>query len=84
MDGSAFINAVRAKAIAGAALDVFETEPLPSDDPIWGLENVIVSPHSSAVYADWAMQSFELFIDNLKRRQAGESLTNIVNPVRGY
>lgn len=84
LDDAALINAMRAGTIAGAALDVFETEPLPFDDPIWALENVIVSPHASAVYADWVMQSFELFIDNLRRWQTGAPLKNIVNPVRGY
>ncbi|WP_306115809.1 MULTISPECIES: D-2-hydroxyacid dehydrogenase [unclassified Roseovarius] len=84
MDDAALINAMRTKTIAAAALDVFEAEPLPFDDHMWGLENVILSPHCSAVYADWAMQSFELFIENLRRWQAGEPLKNIVNPERGY
>ncbi|MEO3413192.1 D-2-hydroxyacid dehydrogenase [Roseovarius sp. CAU 1744] len=84
LDDAALVNAMRAGTIAGAALDVFETEPLPFDSHVWGLENVIVSPHCSAVYAEWAMQSFELFIDNLRRWQNGETLKNIVNPVRGY
>lgn len=84
LDDAALVNAMRAGTIAAAALDVFEVEPLPFDDQIWGLENVIVSPHCSAVYADWAMQSFELFIENLGRWQAGEPLRNIVNPMRGY
>ena len=84
LDDAALINAMRAETIAAAALDVFETEPLPFDSHIWGLENVIVSPHSSAVYEEWAMESFELFLENLNRWRAGEALTNIVNPVRGY
>lgn len=84
LDDAALVNAMRTNAIAGAALDVFEKEPLPAESPIWDLENVIVSPHSSAVYAEWAMQSFERFIDNLSRWEAGDMLQNIVNPVRGY
>lgn len=84
LEDAALVNAMRNGAIAAAALDVFETEPLPADSPIWDLENVIVSPHSSAVYSEWAMQSFERFIENLGRWEAGEALRNIVNPVRGY
>ena len=84
LDDAALVNAMRAETIAAAALDVFETEPLPFDSQIWGLENVIVSPHSSAVYEEWAMESFELFLENLKRWRAGDALTNIVNPVQGY
>lgn len=84
MEDAALINAMRGGAIAGAALDVFETEPLPPESPIWDLERVILSPHCSAVYAEWAMQSFELFLENVRRWRAGEALTNIVNPARGY
>ncbi len=84
LDDAALINAMRAGAIAGAALDVFETEPLPFDSLLWGLNNVIISPHCSAVYAEWAMQSFELFLENLARWQAGTPLKNIVSPARGY
>ena len=84
LDGAALINAMRAGTITGAALDVFETEPLPFDHQLWGLENVIISPHCSSVYAEWAMQSFELFLENLKRWRAGEALINVVNPARGY
>ena len=84
VDGAALINAMRANAIAGAALDVFETEPLPIDSPIWTLPNVIVSPHCSGVYAEWTMQSFDLFLENLRRWQANQPLNNIVDPERGY
>lgn len=84
IDSSALINALRNHAIAAAALDVFETEPLPPESPFWGLENVILSPHCSSVYKGWDMASFDLFLDNLARWQRGEPLFNIVSPVRGY
>ena len=84
VDGAAVVNAMRSGAIAGAALDVFDPEPLPYDSLIWDLENVIISPHCSSVYSEWAMQSFELFIENLKRWRNGEDLHNIVDPGRGY
>lgn len=80
----ALVNALRSGAIAHAALDVFSTEPLPEVSPVWTLENAIISPHCSAVYDDWAMHSFEMFLDNLRRWRAGEPLINIVDPARGY
>lgn len=80
----AMINALRNGSIAAAALDVFEEEPLPKDSPIWALDNVILSPHCSAVYEEWAMQSFEMFIDNLRNWRAGKPLFNVVDPARGY
>ncbi|UXX81847.1 D-2-hydroxyacid dehydrogenase [Roseovarius pelagicus] len=84
VDGDALVNAIRGGAIAAAALDVFEPEPLPADHPIWGLDNVIVSPHCSAVYEGWNEASFELFLKNLERWRKGETLHNMVSPERGY
>ncbi|RKF13407.1 D-2-hydroxyacid dehydrogenase [Roseovarius spongiae] len=84
VDGAALVNALRGGAIAAAALDVFDPEPLPVDSPIWDLENVLISPHCSAVYEGWGMASLELFIDNLARWRRGETLANIVSPARGY
>ncbi len=84
LEDAALINAMRSGAIAGAALDVFETEPLPADSPIWTLDKVILSPHCSAVYTQWAMQSFELFVDNLRRWQGAKPLRNVVDPKKGY
>ncbi len=84
LDTAALTNAMRHNAIAGAAIDVFETEPLPYDNPLWGLENVIISPHCSSVYAEWAKDSFALFLENLERWRKGEALENIVSPKRGY
>jgi len=84
LDNAALTNAMRGGAIAGAAIDVFETEPLPYDSPLWGLENVIISPHCSAVYAEWADDSFTLFLENLARWRKSAPLQNIVSPARGY
>ncbi|GAW36300.1 (S)-sulfolactate dehydrogenase [Roseovarius sp. A-2] len=84
LDGAALVNAIRAGHLRGAALDVFETEPLSTDSPLWGLDRLILSPHCSAVHADWALQSFELFLENLDHWRRGESLFNIVDPQRGY
>ncbi len=70
--------------LAGAALDVFETEPLPESSPLWQVENLIISPHCSSVYDGWADASFDLFLDNLKRWMEGVPLNNVVDPARGY
>jgi phosphoglycerate dehydrogenase-like enzyme len=84
VDGAALTNALRAGTIKGAALDVFEVEPLAVNNPLWSLPNVIISPHCSAVHADWAIQAFDLFLENLQRWQSGRPLSNIVHPDRGY
>ena len=84
VDQAALYEALSAGQVAAAALDVFETEPLPESSPFWALENVIISPHCSSVYAEWEKASFELFIENLGRWMRGEKLVNIVDPVRGY
>ena len=78
------LTALRARKIAGAALDVFETEPLPADSPLWELDNLIISPHCSSVYAEWEAVSFDLFLKNLAHWTKGEDLINIVDPTRGY
>jgi phosphoglycerate dehydrogenase-like enzyme len=72
VDEKALIEALAVKRIAGAAMDVFSTEPLPADSPLWGMENVIVSPHiggMSDIYADQALPIFE---ENLRRYLNGE------------
>ena len=84
VEGDALVAGLRSGHVAGAALDVFETEPLPPDSPFWTLENVIITPHCSAVYEGWERRSVEIFGDNLARRLRGEPLENIVDPVRGY
>lgn len=81
---AALIEALETRRLKGAALDVFETEPLPADNPLWGMENVIITPHCSSVDAGWEMRSIEMFCDNLDRWKRGETLSNIVDPRRGY
>jgi phosphoglycerate dehydrogenase-like enzyme len=78
------LDALRAGRLRGAVLDVFETEPLPADNPLWRMENVIITPHCSSVYAGWERRSMEMFCDNLDRWQRGAPLENIVDPQRGY
>ncbi|WP_419904451.1 D-2-hydroxyacid dehydrogenase [Kiloniella sp.] len=84
IDEASLLQALEAKSIRGAALDVFATEPLPKEHPLWGYENVIITPHCSSVYKNWDLKSVSLFSQNLKRYRSSEPLINIVNPERGY
>ncbi|MFY9240882.1 MAG: D-2-hydroxyacid dehydrogenase [Roseovarius sp.] len=84
VDQTALYDALSVGHVAAAALDVFETEPLPEISPLWALENVIISPHCSSVFAEWEEASFGLFLQNLGRWMRGEGLVNIVDPARGY
>jgi phosphoglycerate dehydrogenase-like enzyme len=70
--------------IAGAALDVFEEEPLPEDHPLWSLPGVIVSPHMAGDVADWEERVVEVFLDNLSRFADGRPLRNVIDKERGF
>lgn len=83
-DQAALLSALEDGTLAGAALDVFETEPLPPDNPLWQAPKVLISPHCSSVFEGWEEASFDLFLANLDRWMAGEPLENVVDPARGY
>lgn len=83
-DEAALIAALTDGPLAGAALDVFATEPLPETSPFWDMENVILTPHCSSVYDGWYTRSAQMFAENLGRYRRGETLHNIVDPDRGY
>ena len=70
--------------IAGAALDVFEKEPLAKDDPMWDTPNLLVSPHMAGDYAGWRRDAADLFMENLRRWTAREPLLNVVDKALGY
>jgi phosphoglycerate dehydrogenase-like enzyme len=76
--------ALRAGKIAGAALDVFEVEPLPAGSPLWSMPNVLVSPHMSGDYVGFEVDMMTVFTDNLARWLAGQPLHNLVDPALGY
>jgi phosphoglycerate dehydrogenase-like enzyme len=84
VDEDALVDALRARSIRGAALDVFETEPLPPGSPFWGLDNVLVSPHTADHTADAHLHAMQFFVENLRRFRAGESLGNVVDKTEQY
>jgi len=71
------INALRRQTIAGAYCDVFETEPLPDDSPLWDLPNVLVSPHSAGVSQAFAPNGAKQFLANLQRWLDHQPLLNL-------
>jgi phosphoglycerate dehydrogenase-like enzyme len=84
VDEAALIRALREGWIAGAALDVFEQEPLPADSPLWTLEDVIISPHVAGFTPHYDDRATALFAENLRRYLAGEPLLNQVERGREY
>ncbi len=84
VDESALARALAGGRIAGACLDVFESEPLPAGSPLWGMDNVIISPHSASTVAGENRLLTDLFIDNLGRWLAGEPLRNVFDASAGY
>jgi len=84
VDTEALIKALNDGAFAGAALDVFEQEPLPGDSPLWDMDNVIISPHMAGDFAGWREALSEQFLDNFQRWRKGEKLFNVVDKGRGY
>ena len=63
---------------------MFETEPLPADSPLWGMQNVILTPHVSGMTAHYDERAVDLFVANLRRYLAGETLFNVVDRDAGY
>jgi phosphoglycerate dehydrogenase-like enzyme len=84
VDEAALIDALATGEIGGAALDVFEVEPLPADSPLWTMPNVLVSPHRAGDHEGWPRDVVALFADNLRRYLAGEPLRNVVDVSLGY
>nr|MBA3844255.1 oxidoreductase [Actinomycetota bacterium] len=84
IDEPALVQVLRDKRLAGAALDVFATEPLPADSPLWELPNVLLSPHTAALSLRENERLVELFAANLSRYLAGEELAGRVDPALFY
>jgi phosphoglycerate dehydrogenase-like enzyme len=80
----ALVESLRLRTIAGAALDVFEQEPLGADSPFYRLENVILTPHISGAFTGMFERVVTMFLENLERYQSGKKLFNLVDRQRGY
>lgn len=84
VDEPAMIEALEDGVIAGAGLDVFVDEPLPADSPLWGMENVFVSPHMSGDFHGHKAAMAKVFIENFRRYRSGEPLLNVVDKGLGF
>ena len=85
LDEEVLIQRLAGGALRGAVLDVFEKEPLPVTSPLWGMRNVLITPHVAAVSPRlfWE-RALELFLDNWARYRAGTPLRNQIDKHAGY
>jgi phosphoglycerate dehydrogenase-like enzyme len=84
IDEAALVQALKAGVIAGAALDVFEEEPLPADSPLYKMENVLMSAHSADHTPDWLEQAMLFFYRNLELFKNDQPVMNVVDKRAGY
>ena len=84
VDETALIAALESGRLGGAYLDVFATEPLPDESPLWDMENVLITGHSGAGSADRDERVVEIFLENLRQYVGGRPLVNVYDPARGY
>lgn len=84
IDEAAVFQALKDRRIGGAALDVFNEEPLPADSPFWLLDNLLITPHTAAVTERLWERHYRLIVENMKRFLSGEPLLNAVDKMRGY
>ncbi|CDZ40801.1 D-isomer specific 2-hydroxyacid dehydrogenase family protein [Neorhizobium galegae bv. officinalis] len=81
---SELVAALQEKTIAGALLDVFEKEPLPSNSPLWGMPNVIATPHVAGSPTNYTERVFSILAENIENYLNGRPLKNVVDLSRGY
>lgn len=84
VDEAALVAALKEKRIRGAALDVFDTEPLPEGHPYYQMESVLLSPHSADHTKTWLDDAMRFFLTNFERYQSGQPLLNVVDKNAGY
>ncbi|WP_416416301.1 D-2-hydroxyacid dehydrogenase [Paenarthrobacter aromaticivorans] len=80
VDQDALIKALETGQIAGAGLDVTDPEPLPADSPLWGLDNVVITPHVTPKLPDRTQRSIDTIVDNIGRYRRGEQMLNALTP----
>lgn len=78
------LTALQTNVIRGAALDVFEREPLPEDSPLWTLPNVLVTPHIAAKSPYYIDRSLKIFVENLSKFLSNAEMLNVIDKERGY
>lgn len=84
VDEEALIEALAVGPMAAAALDVFDEEPLPPESPLWGMPNVLITPHIAGTFRAYTETVVSIFMKNLERYVKGEPLYNVVNKELGY
>jgi len=84
VDDAALVAALQAGRLAGAALDVFTSEPLPESSPLWQAPGVLITPHVAGASPHTMGRTMALFADNLLRFSRGEALQNVIDPGLGY
>jgi len=84
VDGDALVRALAGGRLGGAALDVIDGEPLSADHPIWGFDNVAMTPHTAGASQYRSGRNIARFVDNLRRYRAGEPLLGVVDKEAGY
>ena len=80
----ALVEALQQGLIAGAALDVYEQEPLPAEHPLWGMDNVILTPHVAGFSPRIAERHLGVVLDNVRRFAAGQPLSNVVDKANWF
>jgi phosphoglycerate dehydrogenase-like enzyme len=84
IDEPALAQALREKRIGGAALDVFEKEPLPPDSPFWDMENVLITPHTAGLAEQLWEREYVIFSENIRRYLAHQPMLALVDKQKGY
>ncbi len=84
VDGDALVRALQSGQLGGAALDVFDGEPLPADHPIWGFDNVAMTPHTAGASQLRAPRNVQRFVDNLVKFRNGQDLVGVVDKQAGF
>jgi phosphoglycerate dehydrogenase-like enzyme len=84
VDAEALVAALEREELGGASLDVFDSEPLPEDHPLWTTRGVVVSPHMSGDVVGWTDTLARQFVDNARRWLDGEDLHNVVDKQLGF
>lgn len=84
VDEAALVGALQQKQIRAAILDVFEVEPLPATSPLWEMENVYISPHTSALSTYYMERAMEIIAHNLRAYLVGGAMRNVVDIEKGY